>query len=171
MKKYIFYIPFFLCFLIIVSCKKEEISSSPQTNATKKQTFSVRKESNWGLHRTYYVGPGACSSPASDCWDDVPIKAPPYVVIKDVADGDEADVAAYFNSEDWKDVFPDLDTDEGENAQNITYLEALQSGEYEMSYGEDTYSNMAYFYCGKADETPISKENFEFVFAVDISDL
>ncbi len=113
----------------------------------------------------------ACSSPKSNCFDDVVIsRIADYNEIVTAANGNRQDAANYFNSSSWKNVFPDLDADEGVNAENINYLNKLKSGNYDLiKYTDSSTPNNVHFLAG--DAATVTTSNAEFDLQVDISGL
>lgn len=150
---------------VISACTKEEQSNSAGINS------SSLKQSSWGICCTFYVGPGACSSPKTNCFDEVVIsRIEDYNELVDAANGGKQEVADYFNSESWKNIFPDLDADEGENSANIDYLRKLQSGDYDLViYVHGDTPDKVNFLAGDDDE--VTENNAEFDLQVDISEL
>jgi hypothetical protein len=175
MKTTNFFIVMGLIFSIsfLTSCEKEDTTTSSDNRIEKE--FSSQKYSSWAVMRTFYFGPGTCSTPPTNCFPDViisPERVGAYDELLRAVEEDHDAIAAFFNDPElWSEIWPDLDADEGPGAENIEYLTKLQSGYYDMIFSYDEESHVMHFIAGLAEYGQINEDNFEFVLTVDITEL
>lgn len=151
---------------VVASCEKQNLPTENGGTSSILETAKTPTK-KWGLC-CVWNGVDRCVKPKVNCFDEVIINArQAYNNLLGAADGNAHSTYMFFNSDNWKEVFPNFDVDEGEYADNIKYLKKLQSGNYALIY--TTKGNITYFFAGTPDN--LTFDNFEFVLQVNTSEL
>ncbi|HNR47776.1 MAG TPA: hypothetical protein PKN14_00875 [Bacteroidia bacterium] len=152
--------------LITSSCEKNNVKDEMTDHSMMSETAKISKK-KWGLC-CVWNGVDKCVKPKVNCFAEVIITGlQAYNDLISASNGTSESTSQYFNSDAWRNIFPDLDVDEGEYSDNIKYLNKLQSGNYALIY--QTEGDITYFFAGDPDN--LTFDNFEFVLQVNTSEL